>query len=181
MEISALGIEGAWLASSPVHRDSRGFFREWFKAEEIAAATSFTFDVQQANISTSARGVLRGIHFSTDPQAKWVTCVAGEIHDYIIDIRPSSPTFKKWISVELSAENGKAVLIAPGLGHAFVAISENSTISYLLSSPYVPEREFAISPFDTELAIDWGIDESELILSDRDESAPSLSEYLSQS
>ena len=179
MEINALGIEGAWLASSPLHRDNRGFFREWFKAEEIAQATGLTFDLQQANISTSARGVLRGIHLSSDLQAKWVTCVTGEIHDYIIDIRPSSPTFKKWISVELTAENGKAVLIAPGLGHAFVAVEENSTIAYLLSSPYVPENEFAINPFDTELSIDWGFDESDLILSDRDEQAPSLSEYLS--
>jgi dTDP-4-dehydrorhamnose 3,5-epimerase len=181
MDIEALGIDGAWLATSPVHRDNRGTFREWFKLEEIASATGLVFGAQQANISTSSAGVLRGIHFSTELQAKWVTCITGEIHDYIIDLRPESATFKKWISVELTPDSGRAVLIAPGLGHAFVAIKDNSTISYLLSTPYAPESEFAISPFDTELAIDWAMDESELILSERDERAPSLKEYLARS
>ena len=178
MEINTLGIEGAWLASSTVHGDERGNFREWFKALDVERVTDRKFDVQQANISVSARGVLRGIHYSMAEvgQAKWVTCVAGSILDVVVDIRPSSPTYKKWISVELSALSGQAVLIGEGLGHAFVSLQDGTTVAYLVSSPFSPTEEFEINPLDSEIGIDWKLQSADLLLSDKDRIAPNLNE-----
>ena len=99
MKLTPLGIEGAWLAESPVWKDDRGLFREWFKAADVKSATGRDFDIEQANISLSSHGTLRGIHYSTAPrgQAKWITCVSGSIKDVVVDIRPHSSTFSKWI------------------------------------------------------------------------------------
>ena len=124
MELRPLNIEGAWLADSPVWRDDRGFFREWFKREEILSKTGVDFSTQQANISVSSKGTLRGIHYSIAPrgQAKWITCVSGSIQDVIVDIRPNSETFGQWVDVELKGDSGKAVFINEGLGHVFLEL-----------------------------------------------------------
>ena len=97
MKFEELAIKGVWLAHSPIHADSRGSFREWFKPAELLSATGQNFDVMQSNISISHRGVLRGIHYSLAEygQGKWITCITGSIWDVVVDIRPSSPTFKK--------------------------------------------------------------------------------------
>ena len=180
MKLTPLGIEGAWVAESPVWGDERGFFREWFKAEDILAATGIDFAIQQANISQSQRGVIRGIHYSLAPQgqAKWVTCVNGFIRDVIVDIRPSSPTFGKSVLVDLEALDGKAALIGSGLGHGFASLAPSSTIAYLLSSPYSPSEEFEINPLDPEFGVDWGVDSSEVSISEKDKAAPTLAELL---
>ncbi len=176
MELTPLGIEGAWLAESPVWTDERGFFREWFKSADVLAATGINFSIQQANISQSHRGVIRGLHYSLalEGQAKWVTCVNGGIRDVIVDIRPSSPTFRKSVFVELNGLDGRAVLIGPGLGHGFASLADSSTIAYLLSSPYSPSEEFEINPLDPALGIDWGVDLAEVSLSEKDKMAPLL-------
>ena len=155
MEIKELDIKGAWIAHSPIHKDDRGFFREWFRSDQFEEAIGHTFKVQQSNISSSNKGVIRGIHYSraTGGQGKWVTCVAGSIWDVVIDIRPSSPTFKKWTAIELNAERGDALYISEGLGHGFVALENNSTIVYLLTSKYSPAEEYEIDPFDLDLKI----------------------------
>ena len=178
MKLTPLGIDGAWVAESPVWSDERGFFREWFKSEDVLAATGINFSIQQANISQSQRGVIRGIHYSLAPQgqAKWVTCVNGSIRDVIVDIRPSSPTFGKSVFVDLNGLDGRAVLIGSGLGHGFASLAASSTIAYLLSSPYSPTEEFEINPMDPELGIDWGVDLGEVSLSEKDKMAPSLAE-----
>lgn len=182
MKLTPLGIEGAWLAESPVHADERGFFREWFKSSDVLAATGIDFGVQQANISSSARGVVRGIHYSLAPagQAKWVTCVSGLIRDVIVDIRPGSDTYGKHEVVELSGVSGRAVLIGARLGHGFVSIADGSTVAYLLSSPYSPGDEYEINPLDPELGIDWVLSGSELKLSPKDQAASSLMERLGE-
>ena len=182
MKLTPLGIDGAWVAESPVWSDDRGFFREWFKSEEVLAATGINFSIQQANISQSQRGVIRGIHYSLAPQgqAKWVTCVNGSIRDVIVDIRPSSPTFGKSVFVDLNGLDGRAVLISAGLGHGFASLAHSSTIAYLLSSPYSPTEEFEINPMDPELGIDWGVDSAEVSLSEKDKMAPSLAERLKE-
>ena len=182
MNLTSLGIDGVWLAESPVWSDDRGFFREWFKSEEVLAATGINFSIQQANISQSQRGVIRGIHYSLAPQgqAKWVTCVNGSIRDVIVDIRLSSPTFGKSVFVDLNRLDGRAVLISAGLGHGFASLAHSSTIAYLLSSPYSPTEEFEINPMDPELGIDWGVDLSEVSLSEKDKMAPSLAERLAE-
>jgi dTDP-4-dehydrorhamnose 3,5-epimerase len=178
MELTPLGIEGAWFVESPVWSDDRGFFREWFKSEDIEKATGKKFLIEQANISISSRGTLRGIHYSIAPrgQAKWVTCVAGLIRDVIVDIRPESKTYGKWVAVELAGNSGKAVYISEGLGHGFIALEENTAVAYLVSTPFSPKHEFEINPLDKELAINWGMDLENLKISDKDLNAPKLAE-----
>ena len=182
MELTPLGIEGVWLAESPVWRDDRGFFREWFKLEDIKDVTGRNFEIEQANISLSSRGTLRGIHYSIAPrgQAKWITCVAGSIKDVIVDIRTGSQTFGQWVEVELSGGSGKAVFIGEGLGHGFVVLEDNTAVAYLASTPFSPTDEFEINPLDEKIGIHWGIDLSELMISDKDMSAPTLAERLSE-
>ena len=178
MEFEELAIEGAWLAKSSVHRDERGFFREWFRGDELLSATGLEFKVLQSNTSVSAMGVLRGIHYSLalQGQAKWITCTAGRIWDVVVDIRPSSPTFKKWVGVEMKGNGGDSLLISEGLGHAFIALEDDSVVTYLLTSPYSPKEEFGINPLDVELSIHWPtINPS---LSPADKRAISISEAL---
>jgi dTDP-4-dehydrorhamnose 3,5-epimerase len=180
MELTPLGIEGVWLAESPVWSDDRGFFREWFKSTEVKNVIGRDFGIEQANISLSTRGTLRGIHYSIAPrgQAKWITCVAGSINDVIVDIRPDSKTFGQWIEVELSGDLGKAVLISEGLGHGFLALEDNSAVAYLVSTPFSPTDEFEINPLDEKIGIKWGMNVSELKISDKDKNAPTLAERL---
>jgi dTDP-4-dehydrorhamnose 3,5-epimerase len=181
VKLSPIAIDGAWLFESPSHGDNRGYFREWFKSSIVTEVLGRDFKVAQSNLSKSKKGVVRGIHFSTAPegQAKWVTCANGALWDVVVDIRPTSPTFKCWTAVELRAEDGKAQFIGEGLGHAFVALEDDTVISYLLSTPYSPPHEHAINPIDEEIAISWP--EIPLLFSDKDAAAPSLKEFLSRS
>ena len=176
MEFTELPIKGAWLAESKLHGDSRGNFSEWFKKSEIASNTGLVFEAVQANISTSHKGVLRGIHYSLADvgQAKWVTCVSGSVLDAIVDIRDGSPTYGKYEIIKLEPKSGKSVLIGPGLGHGFIALEDSSSVAYLLSSQYSPVDESEINPFDSEIGIGWGIEIAEAILSEKDKNAPSL-------
>lgn len=174
MKIEKLGIEGLWLGRSPILTDNRGNFREWFKSAEISEITGKEFNVEQSNTSTSRRGVIRGIHYSLAQkgQGKWITCLSGSIWDVVVDIRPSSPTYKKWVGLELSANEGTSILISEGLGHAFLSLEDNSVISYLLTTPYSPSEEFEINPLDPELGISWP--GASNIMSAKDSSAPNL-------
>jgi dTDP-4-dehydrorhamnose 3,5-epimerase len=179
MDFKPLGIQGAWVADSPVWDDNRGSFREWFKHEEVFSFTGLDFTVKQANFSLSNQGVIRGIHYSLIPggQAKWVTCLSGSIVDVVVDLRIDSPTFKKVEYVDLRQGDGKAVLVGPGLGHGFYSKENGSGVSYLLNSPYNPEYEFEISPIDPELAIKWSptsLKEESHLTSMKDKSAPPL-------
>jgi dTDP-4-dehydrorhamnose 3,5-epimerase len=176
MKLTPLGIDGAWLAESTVWSDDRGFFREWFKSEDIKAATGRDFGIEQANISLSSAGTLRGIHYSIAPrgQAKWITCVTGSIQDVIVDIRPDSKTFRQWVDVELKGDSGKAVLIGEGLGHGFLALEDNTTVAYLVSTEYSPEVEFEVNPFDEQIGICWRLEGKSLKVSDKDFDAPTL-------
>ncbi len=182
MELKPLGIEGVWLAESPVWSDERGYFREWFKSADINNATGRDFGIEQANISLSSRGTLRGIHYSVAPrgQAKWITCVSGSIKDVIVDIRSDSKSFGQWIAVELTGDSGNAVFISEGLGHAFLALEDNTAVAYLVSTPFSPSDEFEINPLDEKIGIKWGIAFSELKVSDKDHNAPTLAERLTQ-
>jgi dTDP-4-dehydrorhamnose 3,5-epimerase len=178
MELIPLGIEGAWLAESPVWSDERGFFREWFKTESVNQGVGPNFNVEQANISSSVKGTLRGIHYSLAQkgQAKWVTCVSGLIKDVIVDIRPNSKTFGQWIEVELSGASGNSILISQGLGHGFVSLAEGSIVAYLVSSSFSPTEEYEINPLDLALGINWGLAIKELKISTKDRNAPTLEE-----
>jgi dTDP-4-dehydrorhamnose 3,5-epimerase len=182
MELTPLGIEGAWLAESPVWRDDRGLFREWFKSVDIKDATGRNFEIEQANISLSSAGTLRGIHYSIAPrgQAKWITCVSGSIKDVIVDVRPDSKSFGQWIEVELSGDSGKAVFISEGLGHAFLTLEDNSAVAYLVSTRFSPTDEFEINPLDEKIGINWGMSLRDLKISDKDKNAPTLAERFTE-
>jgi dTDP-4-dehydrorhamnose 3,5-epimerase len=173
MKLTQLDIHGAWLAESPIWSDDRGFFREWFKTDDIENKSGRDFCVEQANISSSSKGSLRGIHYSLAPRGQ-AKCVNGSIKDVIVDIRPNSKTFGKWLSVELSGSSGKALLISEGLGHGFLSLEENSIVVYLASSAFSPSEEYAINPLDKNIGIDWGTDSAYLKISDKDKSAPTL-------
>jgi dTDP-4-dehydrorhamnose 3,5-epimerase len=182
VKLTPLAIEGAWLAESPVWSDERGFFREWFKAEDVKAVTGRGFGIEQANISLSSAGTLRGIHYSIGSrgQAKWITCVSGSIQDVIVDIRPNSKTFGQWIDVELRGDSGKAVLISEELGHGFLALEDNTAVAYLVTTPFSPTDEFEINPLDTNIGIGWGMKLDSLKISDKDKIAPTLAWRLTE-
>ena len=178
MKLTPLDIQGVWVAESPIWSDDRGFFREWFKTDAIKEATGRDFGIEQANISLSSAGTLRGIHYSIAPrgQSKWITCALGSIQDVIVDIRTDSKTFGQWIDIELKGDSGRAVLISEGLGHGFLALEDHTAVAYLVSTPFSPMHEFEINPLDEKIGINWGMPPSEFKISDKDKKAPSLEE-----
>ena len=167
-----LGIEGVWLVQNKVYNDDRGILIEWMRTTGVMSTLGIDFTVKQANYSQSSAGVIRGIHYSLAPegQAKYITCTSGKLWDVIVDIRIGSQTFGKWVATELTAGDGQAIFISKGLGHGFQALSDSSSISYLLSSIYNPNLEYSINPLDPDLNIKWPIKESKI--SDRDREAP---------
>ena len=171
-----LSIDGAYLLESPVWRDDRGYFREWFKLDDLASVGA-DFVAHQANLSMSARNVVRGLHYSLAPegQAKAVTCVGGELDDVIVDIRVGSPTFGVVEIVHLSAESGRTVLLPAGTAHGFCVVSDVAALAYLLSSPFNAPMELEINPFDEEVGVAWTIS-GEALLSEKDRVAPSLAQ-----
>ncbi len=175
--MDALDIDGAWVFTPRVLSDSRGSFLEWFRDAEFQADLGHGLDVAQANCSVSRRGVIRGIHFADVPpgQAKYVTCMRGAVLDVVVDLRVGSPGFGRAAAVPLDDETRRAVFIADGLGHAFMALSDEATVLYLCSTPYAPGREHGVHPLDPEIGIAWPED-LEMILSDKDAAAPSLAE-----
>ena len=176
MKIRPLSIEGAFEVTPVLHGDSRGAFLEWYRFDALAAAVGHPLDLAQANLSTSARDVVRGVHFADVPpgQAKYVTCVSGAVLDVVVDIRVGSPTFGAWESVRLDDEERRAVYLAEGLGHAFCALTEGATVAYLCSSTYRPGHEHGIHPLDPQLGITWPAGTP--LLSTKDTDAPSLAE-----
>jgi dTDP-4-dehydrorhamnose 3,5-epimerase len=143
------------------------------------AATGAEFSVAQANLSVSRRGTIRGVHFSVaDPgQGKYVMCASGAIRDVVVDVRAGSPTFGQWRDVVLDDAERTCLLISPGLGHAFQALSESATVVYLCSTVYDPPTEKAVSPLDPALALPWA-DVDGAIVSDKDRAAPTLTQAL---
>jgi dTDP-4-dehydrorhamnose 3,5-epimerase len=158
--------------------DSRGTFFEWFTESAFAEMAGHRFDLRQANCSTSAAGALRGLHFAQLPpgQAKYVTCVRGAVFDVVVDIRVGSPTYGRWDSVRLDDVERRSVYLSEGLAHGFLALQDDSTVMYLCSAPYAPEREHTIAATDPQIGIEWPMPAAELLLSDRDAAAPSLAE-----
>lgn len=174
--IRPLRIPGAFEVTPTQHADDRGLFLEWFSLPAFTDQAGHPLTLAQANLSVSKAGTLRGIHYADVPpgQAKYVTCVAGAVRDVIVDLRVGSPTFGQWDSVLLDAVDRRAVYLSEGLGHGFCALEDGSTVAYLCSTVYNPTGEHGVDPLDPELAIDWGLDESALLLSPKDREAPSL-------
>jgi dTDP-4-dehydrorhamnose 3,5-epimerase len=176
VKIRPLSIAGAFEITPVQHSDPRGTFLEWYRFDTLAAAVGHPLELAQANLSVSARGVVRGIHFADVPpgQAKYVTCVAGAVLDVVVDVRTGSRTFGRWEFVRLDDEERRAVYLAEGLGHGFCALSEWANVAYLCSSTYRPGHEHGIHPLDAELGIAWPA--ADPVLSAKDAAAPSLAE-----
>ena len=180
MEITPLSIAGAFAITNTVHGDERGEFVEWFRADHLKNATGIDFSTTQANLSVSQKGTLRGIHFADVPpgQAKYVMCPTGAIQDYVVDIRVGSPTFGTWEAVTITAQDRNAILLDVGLGHAFVALEEGTTVTYLVTDHYKPQAEHAINPRDRDLGLEFPFSGQELLVSAKDRDAPSLYDAL---
>jgi dTDP-4-dehydrorhamnose 3,5-epimerase len=178
MGLRELSVPGAWEITPQVHRDERGTFTEWFTESAFGAMTGHRFDLRQANCSVSAAGVLRGLHFAQLPpgQAKYVTCVRGAVFDVVVDIRVGSPTYGQWDSVLLDDVNRRSIYLSEGLAHGFLALEDQSTVMYLCSTPYAPQREHTIAATDPAIGIEWPLSAAQLLLSGRDAEAPSLAE-----
>lgn len=181
MHVDELAIPGAWVFEPTVHGDDRGVFLECFRSDALAEHVGHPLDLRQANWSTSKAGVVRGVHFADIPpgQAKYVMCLRGAILDVVVDIRTGSPTFGRWDSARLDEGNRRAVYVAEGLGHAFMALADDTAVVYLCSAAYNPGGEHGINPLDPDVGIDWpatGADGRPItpLLSDKDLAAPSL-------
>ncbi|OBK36062.1 dTDP-4-dehydrorhamnose 3,5-epimerase [Mycobacterium sp. 1165196.3] len=182
MKVRELKIPGTWEITPTVHGDSRGQLFEWLTDHDFTAFAGHRFDLRQANCSISSAGVLRGMHFAQLPpsQAKYVTCVKGSVFDVVVDIRLGSPTFGQWDSVLLDDSDHKTIYISEGLAHGFLALQDNSTVMYLCSAEYNPQREHTICPTDPALAIEWPlVNGAAPTLSARDAAAPSFAEVRS--
>ena len=180
MKAHPLKISGSWKIEFQKFEDNRGFFYESFKAEEFPSLIGRNFDIKQTNTSSSAKGSVRGVHYALVPpsQAKLVQCQRGSIKDYVIDIRIGSPTFGQFEAIELDEKSASAIFIEEGLAHAFVALENNTIVTYYVSEKYNPEREKGINPFDKTLNILWP--EIDLILSEKDKAAISLKQAKDQ-
>jgi dTDP-4-dehydrorhamnose 3,5-epimerase len=180
MEIRPLAVPDSWVVDLRPHGDARGRFVEWFRAD-VLAGVGARMPLAQANHSVSARGALRGLHFALVPpgQAKYVYCPAGRALDVVVDVRVGSPTFGAHDAVELDADRPRAVYLAEGLAHAFLALEDGTSVTYLVSSPYAPEREFAVHPLDPDLGLPWP-DDVAVRLSERDAAAPTLAQAREQ-
>lgn len=177
MEIRELAVPHAWMVTPRTFPDERGLFLETFKNGALTKAVGHELTVAQVNCSVSHRGVLRGIHAATVPpsQAKYVTCVRGAVLDVVVDIRLGSPAFGRHDTVLLDEKDRRAVYISEGLGHGFLALTDDATVMYLCSTPYDPVGEFGVQPSDPALGIRWPA-EVPPTLSPKDEAAPTLAE-----
>jgi dTDP-4-dehydrorhamnose 3,5-epimerase len=157
MSFTPLSIEGVWLHTPRVWPDERGTFHEVFKLSQISEQLGRDFQVKQVNQSTSAAGVIRGIHWTDSPegQAKYVSCPKGALWDVVVDLRPNSSTYGEWDALVLSEENGQSLLLSEGIGHAFLALKNETVASYLCTSEFNPSADKTISPLDPTLKISF--------------------------
>ncbi|WP_349252215.1 dTDP-4-dehydrorhamnose 3,5-epimerase [Actibacterium sp. MT2.3-13A] len=176
MKLEDTAIAGVKILTPARFSDERGFFSESWNRARLAAA-GIGIDFVQDNHSLSRRkGTVRGLHFQAPPhaQAKLVRCGRGALRDVAVDIRRGSPTYGRWVAAELSAENGRQMLIPEGCAHGFVTLSDDTEIIYKCSDYYAPECDRALQFDDPEIGIDWGVTRDEALLSDKDAAAPAL-------
>ena len=181
MQFGPLKVLDAYAYTPRAFPDERGLFVAPFQEEAVLATAGHPMRVTQTNHSVSKRGTIRGVHFADTPpgQAKYVYCPAGSLLDVIVDLRTGSPTYGQWDSVLLDAKEFRAVYVAEGLGHAFVALEDNTAMAYLCSEPYNPSGEHGISPLDPALDLPWPADLTPIV-SEKDRNAPTLAEAEAQ-
>ena len=171
MKIKQTIIKGLAIIEPKIFYDSRGYFFESYN-QNLFIKKLGDFKFVQDNESKSSKGVLRGFHFQKPPfeQAKLIRCIEGEVLDIALDLRKNSLTYGKYEKVILSGDNKKQFLVPRGFAHAFLVLSETAIISYKVDNVYAPQSDSGIIWNDPSLLIDWGIEESKLIISERDKS-----------
>jgi len=174
MNLIPTELNDAYIIEPRVFNDERGWFIESFSSQNYIALGIKTTFIQDNHSMSLKKGVLRGLHFQIDPlaQAKLIRCTRGSILDVIVDLRVGSPTYKKWLKIELSAENFKQLFIPKGFAHGFLTLSDNTEVQYKVDEYYSKDCDRSIRFDDNELGIDWGIDHP--ILSQKDLNAPLL-------
>ncbi len=176
MKIIDTALPGCVIIEPQVFGDERGFFFESFNRDKLAAH-GLQPNFVQGNVSSSTRGVLRGLHYQwPNPQGKYVSVIEGEVWDVAVDIRRGSPTFGRWTAVVLSADNKRHFLIPEGFAHGFVTLSERAVFTYLCTATYDRDADAGIRWNDGDLAIDWPVSAPQL--SDKDAKAPSLADVM---
>ena len=174
MQIEKTFIEGLEIINPAVFEDDRGWFYESYSSK------IFDIEFVQDNHSKSLKaGTLRGLHFQNEPmaQTKLVRCTRGSVLDVAVDLRKQSPTYKKWFSIELSEENKKQLFIPKGFAHGFLTLVDDTEIQYKVDNFYSKEHDRSIRYDDADIGVDWGFS-GEVILSDKDRSAPFLRDLL---
>ena len=176
MELSALELPGAYLLNPKRFRDARGFFVESYSKKTLAAH-GFNFDFVQDNLSLTERsGTIRGLHFQTPPseQTKLVSVLSGAALDVLVDIRTGSPTYGRHVTVELSAENGKQVLVPKGFAHGFCTLADDTLVQYKVDAHYDAARDRGLLWNDPDLGIRWPVTAEAAVLIDKDKKHPRL-------
>jgi len=178
MNFTRTKISDVIIIEPKVHGDDRGYFVETFRADKLEEFLGYKINFCQDNESKSSKGVLRGLHYQLSPaaQTKLVRVIQGSVLDVAVDIRKGSPTFGQYVSVKLTGENKKQLLVPRGFAHGFVVLENDTTFAYKVDNYYSPENDRGISFDDIDLDIDWILDKEELNLSAKDKIQPKLSE-----
>lgn len=181
MHIEKTALSGVLILTPRRFGDDRGYFSEVWNRQTLAAI-GIDMDFVQDNHSLSVPvGTVRGLHYQSPPHAqdKLVRCGAGVVFDVAVDVRRGSPTYGHWLGVELSAENGRQLLIPKGFLHGFVTRAQNSELLYKCTDVYAPDCDGAVHFADPDLGIDWGIDPAQAVVSAKDASAPGFAGFVS--
>lgn len=179
MQIEPTALDGVLMLTPRVFADARGSFTETYNRRALAEA-GITLDFVQDNQSLSRRaGTIRGLHYQAPPHAqdKLVRVLQGAVRDVVVDVRRGSPAFGRWVAVELSAENGRQLLVPKGFLHGFVTLEPDTMVLYKTSDHYAPECDGAVHFADLALGIDWGIPPESAVLSARDAAAPAFADW----
>ena len=180
MKASATAIEGVLILGPKVFGDARGFFMESYNRRAFQQATGLDVDFVQDNHSRSRKGVLRGLHYQIQqPQGKLVRVTSGAVFDVAVDIRRGSPSYGRWVGVELSADNQRQLWVPAGLAHGFVVLSDSADFLYKATDFYAPQFERGIAWNDPAIGVDWQLAQHGIaapLLSTKDEAAPLLAQ-----
>ena len=178
MEFIKTDIPDVMIIKPKIFGDDRGYFVETFRQDLFEKAIGYKVNFCQDNESKSSYGVLRGLHYQLPPfaQSKLVRVIVGKVFDVAVDIRRSSPTFGRYVAVELSDENKKQIFIPRGFAHGFVVLSKEAVFAYKVDNYYAPEYDRGIAFDDPEININWPIKRDEIKLSDKDKNQPFLSD-----
>ena len=177
MRVTPTAIADVLLLEPRVFGDARGFFLESYNEKVFAQTTGLQVQFVQDNHSRSQRHVLRGMHFQTEnPQGKLVRVVAGAVFDVVVDIRPDSPSYGRWVGEELSVDNQRQLWIPPGLAHGFLVLSESADFLYKTTAYYHPASERCLAWNDPIVGIDWPLDDTPPLVSDKDAKGLSLNQ-----